>query len=412
MSTEVALRASEVPASFDQQMKMATILADSTLLPAHLRGKPANVLVVLQGARALDISAFWAFQSMHVVEGKLGLGAELMRAMVIKAGHQFSVIERSALRAVVEIQRKDKDRPYRAEFTWDDAVAAKLTGKDNWTKYRKSMLVARATSIAVRDECPEVLFGMVYTPEELGAETDRDGAPIIMQDGRPVVQGQVVPPPSTDELTRWASALEDWPLADVPKVWVEIRDRAAVFATPGDGDDSLYDLLVARIIVEVEAAQCRPEVRELFALCAVLELKDARHPDGRWLRDFMVDVGNALPEECPSAEQEAATVAAQGDGEGADPTEPQEDAEGVKAEEISTPTAEALRAAAAASWGEDDEQAQTPGAVADAARAGLDALADDMLARMGGTEAQADVDRAANPDAPGALVGEIVERGQ
>ena len=359
-TTEVALRASEVPASFDKQMEMAKILANSTLLPSHLRDKPANVLVVLQGARALDISAFWAFQSMHVVEGKLGLGAELMRAMVIKAGHQFSVIERSAHRAVVEIKRKDKDAPYRAEFTWDDAVRANLIGKDNWKKYPKSMLVARATSIAVRDECPEVLFGMVYTPDELGAETDRDGAPIITEDGRPVVQGQVIQPPTDEELVRWGSALEDWPLTDIPAVWLEIKERAAAFATPGDGDDSLYDLLVNRIIEETDAARCRPDVRMLFDLCKVLQLRDARHPDGRWLRDYMVEVGNTLPEECPSTEQEAETVPAEGDGEGPAPEEAQEGSQGVAAEEIDTPNAEALRAAAAESWGEDDETAQAP----------------------------------------------------
>lgn len=420
MSTEVALRASEVPASFDQQMHMATVLAESSLLPAHLRGKPANVLVVLQGARALDISAFWAFQSMHVVDGKLGLAAELMRAMVIKAGHQFTVIERTAHRAVVEIKRKDKERPYRAEFTADDAKTAGLTGKDNWKKYFKSMLVARATSIGVRDECPEVLFGMVYTPDELGAETDRDGAPIITQDGAQVVQGQVVQPPTSKQLLQWASLLEDAPLPAIPGIWVEIRDRAAVFATPGDGDDSLYDLLVNRIIVAVKAARCRPEVRELFDLCKLLQLGDARHPDGRWLRDFMVDVGNGLPEECPSGDVEDPTAPPGGEGEGDASPEPQEGSQGVEAETIDTPTAEALRRAAAESWGEDDETAQAAGApVASRARRSEReqeatppygaALRERMVREYGGTptEGEADVERSSDPEAP--LVGEIVD---
>lgn len=379
-TTEVVLRASEVPASFDQQMKMATVLADSTLLPGHLRGKPANVLVVLQGARALDISAFWAFQSMHVVDGKLGLGAELMRAMVNKAGHKFTVIERTAHRAVVEIQRSDRDKPYRAEFTWDDAQAAGLTGKDNWKKYRKSMMVARATSIAVRDECPEVLFGMVYTPEELGAETDRDGAPVITEDGRPVVRGEAIKPTTPEEIARWAALIDAAPLEDLPATWVEIKDRAAVFSAPGDGDDSLYDLLIHRVMRETEDAVCRPEVRALFGLCRVLQLGDACTPDGAPLRDWMVSVGEALPEECPPAEAEASAEGAAGAPEGvsvgSDDTEPQEGSQGVAAEEIDTPEAQALRAAAAATW--DDGEREALLAEADVARRELERLADRM----------------------------------
>jgi hypothetical protein len=171
MSTEVALRRSDVPAAFAEQMHMAKVLSESDLLPKHLRGRPANVLVILQGARALDVAGFWALQSMHVVDGKLGMAAELMRALVTRAGHQFRVIERTMERAIVEIKRSDRDQPYRAEFTWEDAKTAELTGKDNWRKYRKSMLVARATSIAVRDECADVMFGVIYTPDELGANT-------------------------------------------------------------------------------------------------------------------------------------------------------------------------------------------------------------------------------------------------
>lgn len=413
--TELALRASEVPASFDQQMRMASVLAESTLLPGHLRGKPANVLVVLQGARALDISAFWAFQSMHVVDGKLGLAAELMRAMVIKAGHKFRVVERTADRAVVEIHRNDRDQPYRAEFTSDDAKRAELTGKDNWRKYPKSMLVARATSIAVRDECPETLFGMVYTPDELGAETDRDGAPIITEDGRVIVKGQAVPPPTDAEIAGWAAALEDWPLDALPAVWVEVSNRAALFATPGQGDDSLYDLLIARIVVEVEAARCRPEVRQLFDLCKVLQLRDARHPDGQWLRDFMVSVGEQLPEKCSPDPADGETVPAEGEGLGDAGTGAQGGAEAVD-----TPTAEALRQQAAESWGEDDETAQTPMPTA-ALAAGVEAIDAvlDMGSAMGvgprrgpgGREALAEVVHELRTKHPEVFVGEVIARG-
>jgi hypothetical protein len=179
VSADLVPGGTDVPTGLDAQLRLADALAQADLLPAHLRRRPANVLVILQGARALHVPAFWALQSMHVVEGKLSLSAELMRALVIRAGHSVRVVERSATRAVVEVQRHDRARPYRAEFTMTDAVAADLADKVNWRRYPASMLVARATAIAVRDECPDVLYGVVYTADELGAVTDDAGTPVL-----------------------------------------------------------------------------------------------------------------------------------------------------------------------------------------------------------------------------------------
>lgn len=239
----------DVPADIDQQMRLAGVLADSTLLPAHLRGKPANVLVVMQGARALNIPAFWALQSLHVIEGKLGMGADLMRALVLAAGHQFRVVKRDFDEAVVEIKRSDRDEPYRANYTWKEAQEAELTGKANWKRYRRAMLVARATGIAVRDECPEVLFGVLYTPDELGAVTD--------DEGDPVAQARTIEMPNPDavaelaeRLTAAAPGSDDFYL-----VWNKIKELGwALEKVPGS-DESLVDVALAILAPHVLNAE-------------------------------------------------------------------------------------------------------------------------------------------------------------
>jgi hypothetical protein len=47
-----------------------------------------------------------------------------------------------------------------------------------WEKYTASMLKARAITEVARDACEDVLFGLHYTPEELGAVVNQDGEPV------------------------------------------------------------------------------------------------------------------------------------------------------------------------------------------------------------------------------------------
>lgn len=331
MSTEVALRSSEVPAAFSEQMHMAAALAESDLLPSHLRRKPANVLVIIQGARALDVSAFWALQSMHVIEGKLSMAAELMRALVIRAGHKVNIVERSDERATVEIQRKDKDKPYRASFTWAEAVAAELDTKTNWRRYRKAMLVARATSIAVRDECPDVMFGVVYTPDELGAVTDEEGVPVI--------DGTTVEPPTEEDVARWCEALGHGELVDVIVAWSEITDKGAtklVLPEAAETGETLLDYAMYRLGLEASTARSKVEVREIWQAAKTMRIDlTATITSGGEkisLRDYFVSAAEGLPEEVPADETEPMVL-------------------------VDTEHAEQLREAAAASWEEGkDEQ--------------------------------------------------------
>jgi len=318
MGTDVVLRSTDVPVSFTDQMQMAKVLAESSLLPRHLRNQPANVLVVLSGARALDVPAFWALQSMFVVEGKLSMSAELMRALAIRAGHKVTVVKRTREEAIIEVQRKDKTKPYRVEFTWEDAEAAELTDKLNWKRYPKAMLVARATAIAVRDECADVLFGVVYTPEELGATVD--------EDGNPVVDGEIVEPPSQEDVNNWSYALSTVALAEIPVVWAEVLAQGATDA-PAPSGDTLAQTLATRLGLEALDCQIKAHVRELWTLAQVCEVLDATVQVGEErepLRSYLTRKADELPEQ----------------EETPDPVE--------------TENAQRLREQAAASWEETD----------------------------------------------------------
>lgn len=165
----------DVPTNLNEQMTLARAIADSGVIPRHLRGKPSNVLSIMYGAKALDLPLWQAMQEMHDVDGKIGISANLMRALWCRAGHSFRVLEQSPERAVVRIHRLGEVEPVDVTYTIAEAKTAGLTGKSNWQKYPSDLLVARATSRGLRQVGADILLGFGYTVDELSSG-DWDGA--------------------------------------------------------------------------------------------------------------------------------------------------------------------------------------------------------------------------------------------
>lgn len=283
--TELVIRSTNVPASFTEQMEMARVFASSSLLPAHLRGKPENILVILDGARALDVPSFWAFQSMYVVEGKLSLSAELMRALVTRAGHKFRVMEHTAQNAKVAICRKDDpDFWFESEFTFDEAKQAGLTNKGPWKNYPKAMLLARATSQAVRAVCSDVLFGVVYTPEELGASVREDGEPVIDNTGKVVLDSTSSAGPVVDQqmVDKCYEVVASGSLLDAANAMVMARRLKADGMIPNGSEDTLLVEWVKRIQEELFGKQCTEEdLRALWKYAQGTDVLNHALPDPR-----------------------------------------------------------------------------------------------------------------------------------
>jgi hypothetical protein len=80
-----------------------------------------------------------------------------------------------------------------SSFTMEDAKRAGLSGGDNWKKYPRNMLFARAMSNGAKWYCPDVFGGPVYTPDELEprAKFDPESDEMVLP---PVVEAEVVEP--------------------------------------------------------------------------------------------------------------------------------------------------------------------------------------------------------------------------
>ncbi|HTJ40062.1 MAG TPA: hypothetical protein VL738_43235 [Dactylosporangium sp.] len=187
MNNEIAVRNPSVPSGADMNAAAlyAERLASSGLLPAQYRRQPANVLYAIEYGRMVGLAPMAAITGVHVIEGKPGASAALISALVRRAGHKLRVTGNGQSATAIIIRADDPDFEYRVTWTLrknsdgnPSAEESKLLNKAIWQQYPASMLKARAISQVARDACEEVLFGLHYTPEELGAEVDEEGEPV------------------------------------------------------------------------------------------------------------------------------------------------------------------------------------------------------------------------------------------
>lgn len=148
----------------------------SSLLPAAYRDNPSNVLIAMGLGYALGLSPAQALYEIHVIEGRPAASANLMAALVRRAGHKLRIAGTAEWAQATLVRADDPDNPFVAEWTLDDAKRAGLLSKTNWTRYQKAMLRARAISDVCRAGASEALLGMEYSREEL-EDVDEDTPP-------------------------------------------------------------------------------------------------------------------------------------------------------------------------------------------------------------------------------------------
>lgn len=226
MSAELELHRAGRAAALPEKLEYARFLATSGLLPAQYRDKPGNVLWATEYGETLGITPMAAITGVHVIEGKPSASAALVSALVRRAGHRIRTWGDDE-KAVTEIVRSDDPEfTYRSEWTIARARQAELTGKGNWKKYPAAQLKARTVTECARDACQEVLFGLIYTPEELGAEVGEDGVPVITT-ARP-------PADATDWASRPATAEERGQGAPEPAITRDWDAEIAAYEQAGN----------------------------------------------------------------------------------------------------------------------------------------------------------------------------------
>jgi hypothetical protein len=148
--------------------KANAIAKAGDLLPRTYRANPGAVLLAMDWADRVGLSVMDAIHGVAWVQGKPVIDATLLRALAIKAGYRVLVTEASRTTATAKVVLTTTGETLgTVTYTIEDAKTAGLAGKDNWKKNPEDMLVARATSRAVRRYCSDALVGGGLTEDEV-----------------------------------------------------------------------------------------------------------------------------------------------------------------------------------------------------------------------------------------------------
>lgn len=146
-------------------IRFAEIVNDTEFVPKGLRGSmPATAAAMLYG-REVGLPPMTALSSTHVVEGRPAISAEAMRALVFAAGHEIAFDVTTGAECTMRGRRRGTDAWTSVTWSLSMARAAGLLTKQNWAKYPRAMLVARATAELCRLVFPDVIHGFAAVEE-------------------------------------------------------------------------------------------------------------------------------------------------------------------------------------------------------------------------------------------------------
>ena len=147
-------------------IRLTELTYNSSMIPAGMKGKREDVLAAFIRAADLGLPPFTGIGQMHVISGKVGISAELMRALILRAGHELHIAEATESRCVIRGRRSGWTDWTSASFTMQEAVKAGYTRKNpNYTSSPTDMLLARATTRLARMVFADVIAGLRSSEE-------------------------------------------------------------------------------------------------------------------------------------------------------------------------------------------------------------------------------------------------------
>lgn len=164
------------PHTTKEALELAGLLVRGKLLSRAVTTPEAAFHIIATG-RELDLTALQSLRSIHIIDGKPTLSADLIAALCKKSSlcRYFRLVTSSDTVATYETHRHGEPSPTRLSFTMAEAQRAGLSSKDNWRKFPAAMLRARAITALARAVYPDLLAGC-YDQDEISVAPDIEHA--------------------------------------------------------------------------------------------------------------------------------------------------------------------------------------------------------------------------------------------
>ncbi len=266
------VRAAQIPLdTYGEYKDFAGIASESKLLGGM---SAPDALLVLARGREIGLAPAAALTSVHIIKGKPTLSARAKYAACLARKDLCSYFLEAACTdesCTYETLRVGDPRPQSETFTIADAQRAGLSSNDNYKRFPKAMLRARAQAALADRVYPDVILGLATT-EDMEAEVERDRAPagyVQPQYAAPVaIRPQLEPAPAAFDapafdtagyLARFAAATSE---AEVEAIALDLANA--------DTDDTANAVLLPAY----EAAQLRVSCLSESDWAAHLAAKD------------------------------------------------------------------------------------------------------------------------------------------
>jgi len=202
-------------------------------------------VVMLKGYE-LGLGLASAFEFIHVIDSKPSISPKGALALIHQSGelahleiHDLTDAQGAPTRCKVTMKRKNGFE-YTTEYSMADAQRAGVVkDKSGWEKYPANMLRWRAVGYCADVVFPDVVGGL-YRPEELGAEVDAEGEPVVST-------WEVVNPPQTPPKSDGDNGKDEPVAASKASEAVEAKEEAPA-AEKADREEALVIHTVADIL--------------------------------------------------------------------------------------------------------------------------------------------------------------------
>lgn len=166
---------------FDQLLRAANMLSQTSIIPATYQGKPQDCFVALEMATRMGVSPLVVMQNMYVVKGKPAWAGQACTMFINSCGkftqvkHVYTGEKGTDSRGcyVTATRISDGIQVNGVEVTMAMAKAEGWTANTKWRTMPELMLAYRASAFFARVHCPEALMGVQLTDEIYDTDANR-----------------------------------------------------------------------------------------------------------------------------------------------------------------------------------------------------------------------------------------------